>query len=77
MERAWYAYGIAVDSSGNVYVAGDTFSASGNGIATYWKNGTATNLTDGTSDADAKAIAVDSSGNVYVAGDEEKPSDTS
>ncbi len=46
-----YAYAIAVDSSGNVYVAGDTTSASNYSTATYWKSGTANNLTDGMSDA--------------------------
>jgi hypothetical protein len=50
-------------------VAGDTTDASGTSIATQWKNGTATNLTDGTSYADANAIAVDDSGNAYVGGD--------
>ena len=39
-----------------------------NPVATYWKNGAATNLTDGTSFAVAGAITIDSSGNVYVAG---------
>ena len=52
---------IAVDSSGNVYVAGyTTTSASGNAIATYWKNGTATLLTDGSSNAVVYGMALSS-----------------
>src|ERR1039458_8664766 len=48
----------------NIYIAGATGIATGfntdESIATYWKNGTATKLTDGTSYAGASAIAVDS-----------------
>ena len=53
----------------NIYVAGHTSNSKGTSIATYWKNGAATNLTDGTTFALADAIAIDSSGNIYVAGE--------
>ncbi len=56
----------------NVYIGGATGVATGHNtyesVATYWRNGTATKLTDGISYAGASAIAVDSSGNVYAAG---------
>ena len=39
-------------------MAGDTINASNYSIATYWKNGTATNLTDGTGNAYVDAIAM-------------------
>ena len=68
------AFAITVDVSGNVYVAGNTSSATtGATIATYWKNGVATNLTDGSTNAGANAITVDNSGNVYVAGPTASP----
>ena len=57
----------------NVYLAGHTSNAKGTPIVTYWKNGEATNLTDGTMFALADAIAIDSSGNIYVAGETTTP----
>jgi len=70
------AYGIAVDSSGNVYVCGQGFNASGQqvqSISKYNNSGTIqwqNTLTDTyTIPSDrAQSIAVDSSGNVYVCG---------
>ena len=56
----------------DIYIAGAIGIATGfnadESIATYWKNGAATNLTDGTTQAGANAIAVDNSGNVFIAG---------
>jgi hypothetical protein len=58
-------------SGTDVYAAGYQWSETlgGNGIATYWKNGIPTALTDGTNDAVANAIFVVGS-DVYVTGDD-------
>jgi hypothetical protein len=57
-------------SSPDVYVAGVDFSGvSGNGIATLWKNGVPTFLTDGTNDAEARGVFV-SGTDVWVFGRE-------
>jgi hypothetical protein len=64
------ARGIAVDSSGNVYVTGDSNNASVSYCYTIKYNSSGSqmwNKTDGECDV-AYGIAVDSSGNVYVAG---------
>ncbi|HQW93057.1 MAG TPA: hypothetical protein PKY28_08145 [Ferruginibacter sp.] len=53
----------------NVYIAG-TVSNGTVAVATYWKNGVATHLTDGTKGAIAYAIAV-SGNDVYVGGIEQ------
>jgi hypothetical protein len=68
-----YAAATSVTQSftvgGDVYVAGYTTSTTtGNTVATYWKNGVPTYLTDGTYASGANSIAVDSKGNVFVAG---------
>ena len=69
-----YGQGVTVDSSGNVYVTGSTFSqGAGNGdvlIAKYNTNGTLQwQRTLGGADSDVGyRIAVDSSGNVYITG---------
>jgi len=67
------ANGMAVSGSGDVYVAGARY-LSGSTItkATYWKNGTPVDITNGVSSGSAQATAVLISGSdVYVAGTEE------
>ena len=74
-----FAYGVATDSSGNVYVAGNTFggldgnwSAGGYDlfVVKYNSSGTKqwTKQLGNTSSEEANGVATDSSGNVYVAG---------
>jgi uncharacterized delta-60 repeat protein len=69
-----YGYSIAVDSSGNVYIAGEDGSTGGNTaiiIAKYNTSGTLQwqrRLSGGGSGASGLGIGVDSSGNAYVAG---------
>jgi hypothetical protein len=55
----------------NVYVVGLVQSATGP-VATVWKNGVATALTDGARAAEAQSVHV-SGGDVYVAGFERTP----
>ena len=73
------AYGVATDSSGNVYVTGDTYkgldgnTSAGNSdlfVVKYLDNGTKQWTKQlGTSSTDlADGVATDSSGNVYVVG---------
>jgi len=77
-----FAYGITVDSSGNVYVCGYGRNSSGKtiqSISKYDNSGTIqwqNTLTDLSSSpfGVASGIAVDSSGNVYVCGYGETPS---
>jgi hypothetical protein len=55
-------------STPDVYVAGVVYSGSGgNGVATVWKNGVATSLTNGANEAEAYAVYV-SGTDVYVGG---------
>ena len=74
--KGWdVARAIATDSSGNVYVTGESAgSASGKDLATVKYSGAGKELWvkryngPGNKDDYAKAIAVDGSGNIYVAG---------
>lgn len=66
--------GIAVDGT-DVYVAG-VQGGPANDVATYWKNGVAYPLTDGTREASVSAITI-SNGDVYVLGGEDGGFDSS
>jgi hypothetical protein len=50
-----------------VYVTGSVYNSNGLDVATVWKNGVATHLSDGTQNAYIAAIAI-SNGDVYLAG---------
>lgn len=76
-----FAYGVAVDGSGNVYVTGTGLATWGTPVAAYagFNDGFAAKLNSGgtrlwhtflgsASYDQGKAIAVDGSGNVYIAG---------
>jgi hypothetical protein len=76
-----YGYGIAVDGSGNVYVAGDSDASWGSPLRAFtgYKDAFAAKLTSsgtlswntflgGSSNTSGYGIAVDGSGNVYVVG---------
>ncbi|MGZ3929177.1 MAG: IPT/TIG domain-containing protein [Mucilaginibacter sp.] len=65
--------GMAVNGSGDVYVAGARYLGNSTILkATYWKNGAPVDLTDGITSGSARATAVFVSGtDVYVAGTEE------
>lgn len=54
----------------NVYVAGNEYNGS-NEVATYWKNGNAVKLGDGTGSSEAASIVV-SGEDVYIAGRDER-----
>jgi len=77
-----YGYGIAVDTSGNIYVAGYSAATWGSPVRPYAGNDDAfvaklngsgvlqwNTFLGGSTDDYSWAIAVDTSGNVYVAGD--------
>lgn len=67
------AGGLALVGS-DVYMAGyETKASTGNSFAEYWKNGAATPLTDGSTEAAACGVAV-SGGDVYLAGYEKNAS---
>ena len=69
-----YGYGIALDSSGNVYIGGQTGSTGAGQndflIAKYNTSGTIQwqRTLGGTGNDSGQAVAVDSSGNVYITG---------
>jgi len=54
-------------SGADVYVVGFEVNAGGNRVATLWKNGVATTLTNGQQDASANSVYI-SGADVYVAG---------
>ncbi len=61
----------AIPTVKDIYICGDVLESSGiYKIATYWKNGIATPLTDGTNDAFTSAITVIDD-DIYVAGYDE------
>jgi nitrous oxide reductase accessory protein NosL len=53
----------------DIYIAGYEKSVNGNKVAKYWKNGIVTELTDGSSNSDARDITLNN-GVVYVCGNE-------
>jgi hypothetical protein len=60
------ADGIAVNDN-DVYNVGTTISSSGGEVATLWKNGVPTQLTNGSLQSQANGIVI-SGGAVYIAG---------
>lgn len=80
LQKTWggdgveWATAIAVDASGNVYVAGETYSfGAGNSDVFILKYSSASNLVwqktwGGAQSESASALAVDTSGDVYLAG---------
>jgi hypothetical protein len=54
-------------SGNDVYLAGASKNSSGKKVATYWKNGEAVHLSDGTTDALINGIAVNDK-DVYAVG---------
>jgi len=76
------AYGIAVDSSGNVYVCGSGYNASSRLVQSIYKYNNSGTIqwqrtlidTNSTPSDNAYGIAVDGSGNVYVCGSGKNPS---
>lgn len=52
----------------NVYVAGAEGNSNGFLVAKFWKNGVPTNLTNGTSNAQAYSVFISSDNIIYVAG---------
>ena len=57
----------AVPSVKDIYTCGYEYNGAGKTVAKYWKNGTATNLTNGAQNAFALKIAVVNN-DIYVAG---------
>ncbi len=65
-ELASQSLGMAVSGT-DVYVAGQQMNASNQSVATYWKNGSPTVLTDGSVNAVAFGVAISGS-DIYVVG---------
>ena len=52
----------------DVYVFGNEKSAGTNNVIKYWKNGVATNVTDGTTNCDAMSAFMTPANDIYIAG---------
>ena len=59
---------IAVDSSNNVYIAGNQFGGPSANLVGYWRNGTFVTVSSGNPNVYIWNIVIDSSGNIWLGG---------